>query len=266
MKAAKVRLFVAASLSGGVTLRLDPAATHYAAAVRRLGVGDSLALFNGRDGEWRATITEIAREGCAVAVADMSRPQTSETDVWIAAAPIKRARMTALVEKATELGVSRVQPVVTRRTVVSRINAGRLLSNARRAAEQCGRLSAPGVGEPQTLERFLGSLDPSRGLLWCDESGDSPPIARALDGLNKSGLRRPWAVLIGPEGGFDRNERTLVSGHGGVLGVDLGPRLLRSETAATVALGILQSRVAAPPEANAPQSGRHLPREGGTGS
>ena len=246
MKVAKVRLFVETSLSGGAMLDLDPAAAHRVATVMRLGVGDSLVLFNGRDGEWRATIAGIGRRSCAIVARDMLRPQAAETDVWIAAAPIKRARMTALVEKAAELGVTRVQPVVTRRTVVSRVNVGRLLSTAREAAEQCGRLSVPAVGAPATLERFLGSLDPSRGLLWCDESGGSPPVVAALDGLREPDLRRSWAVLIGPEGGFDRAERTLIAGHGRVLGVDLGPWLLRSETAATVALGILQSRLAMP--------------------
>ena len=246
MKAAGIRLFIEAPLSAGATLDLDSATAHRVAAVMRLGVGDSLVLFNGRDGEWRAAITGIGRRSCAVVARDMLRPQAAEADVWIAAAPIKRARMTVLVEKAAELGVTRVQPVATRRTVVSRVNAGRLLAAARGAAEQCGRLSVPAVGAPVTLERFLGSLDPSRGLLWCDESGGSPPVAAALDGLGGSGRRRPWAVLIGPEGGFDRAERTLIAGHGRVLGVDLGPLLLRSETAATVALGILQSRLAAP--------------------
>ena len=246
MKAAKVRLFVEASLSGGAMLDLDPAAAHRVAAVMRLGVGDSLIVFNGRDGEWRAAIAGVGRRSCAVVARDMLRPQADEADVWIAAAPIKRARMAALVEKATELGVTRVQPVVTRRTVVSRVNAGRLLAAAREAAEQCGRLSVPAVGAPVTLERFLGSLDLARGLLWCDESGGSPPVAAALDGLRAPDPRRPWAVLVGPEGGFDGAERTLIAGHGRVLGVDLGPRLLRSETAATVALGMLQSRLAAP--------------------
>ena len=246
MKAARVRLFVDAPLSGGATLDLDPAAAHRVAAVMRLGVGDSLVLFNGRDGEWRAEITGTGRRRCAVVARDVLRPQAPEADVWIAAAPIRRARMAALVEKATELGVTRVQPVVTRRTAVSRPDAGRLLSVAREAAEQCGRLSVPAVGAPAALERFLQALEPSRGLLWCDEAGGGAPVAAALGGLRGPDLRRPWAVLVGPEGGFDHAERTRIAGHGRVLGVDLGPRILRSETAATVALGVLQSRLAEP--------------------
>ena len=246
VKVAKVRLFVESSLSSGATLDLDSAAAHYAGTVMRLGIGDSLVLFNGRDGEWQATVAEMGQRSCAIIVQDMLRPQATEADIWIVAAPIKRARMTALAEKATELGATYIQPVVTRRTVVSRTNVDRLLSSAKEAAEQCGRLSVPGVGEPVTLNRFLGSLDLSRRLLWCDESGDSPPIAKVLDGLDGSDLQGPWAVLIGPEGGFDLAERTFIASHERVLGVDLGPRLLRSETAATVALGILQSRVTVP--------------------
>ena len=245
VKEAKVRLFVEAPLSSGATLDLVRDASHYATNVMRLRVGDPLILFNGRDGEWRAEIQQMARRACSVAVQELLCPQPVERDLWIATAPIKRARMELLVEKATELGVTRIQPVITRRTVVSRTNVQRLTSQAREAAEQCGRLSVPHVAEPVTLGRFLESVGPPQRILWCDESGESPPISDALGGLTVVERDGPWIVLTGPEGGFDPSERELIGEDRHALAVNLGPRVLRSETAVIVTLGILQSWMSA---------------------
>lgn len=241
VKASKVRLFVDSPLSSGTIVELERDAVHYVANVMRLGVGDPLILFNGVDGEWRAEIEKTERRTCIVAIREMLRPQTREADLWIAAAPIKRARMELLVEKATELGVTRIQPVITSRTVVSRTNVDRLVAQAKEAAEQCGRLSIPSVTEPVPLSRFLESAVSPRWILWCDESGESAPVAEVLARVTVSERVGPWTLLVGPEGGFDPTERNLIGKSNSVLGIDLGPRVLRSETAAIVALGILQT-------------------------
>ena len=241
VKDAKVRLFVEAPLSEDSEFVLDRDAAHYVCNVMRLGVGDSLILFNGRDGEWRADVQQSARRECVVVLNESLKPQPQERDVWVAAAPIKRARMEMLVEKATELGVTRIQPVITRRTTTPRTNVVRLTSQAKEAAEQCGRLSVPSVAEPMALGQFLESAERPRHILWCDESGDSPPVSEALGGLSGAAREGAWVLLIGPEGGFDPAERELISEADQVLLIDLGPRTLRSETAAIVALGILQS-------------------------
>jgi len=241
VKEAKVRLFVEAPLSGSSTLLLDPDAAHYVTKVMRLGIGDPLVLFNGHDGEWRADIQQLARRECVVAINESLRPQAREPVLWVAAAPIKRARMEVLVEKATELGGTHIQPVITRRTTVPRTNIARLTAQAKEAAEQCGRLSVPSVAEPMGLERFLESTERPCQILWCDESGESPPVSAALGSLTDAAREGPWVLLIGPEGGFDPVERELIGNTSHVLPVDLGPLVLRSETAAIVALGILQS-------------------------
>ena len=245
VKEAKVRLFVEAPLMADSPLALDRDAAHYVSNVMRLGVGDSLILFNGRDGEWRADVQQSTRRECVVVLNESLKPQPLELDLWVAAAPIKRARMELLVEKATELGVTHIQPVITRRTTVPRANVVRLTSQAKEAAEQCGRLSVPGVAAPVALDRFLESAERPSRILWCDESGESPPVSEALGGLTGAARNAAWALLIGPEGGFDPVERDLISKTGHVLRVDLGPRILRSETAVIVALGILQSWMSA---------------------
>ena len=151
--------------------------------------------------------------------------------------------MDILIEKVTELGVDLIQPVLTSRTVVTRLSMPRLQAHAREAAEQCGRLTVPDISEPVSLDQFLESVGQARRILWCDESGDSVSISKAVAGLDASDRDVPWSLLIGPEGGFDPSERTLIAGNKAVMGVDLGPRVLRSETAAIVALGLWHSLI-----------------------
>ncbi len=244
VRKSSVRLFVNETLAEGASLELTRDAAHYVSNVMRLGVGDPIVLFNGRDGEWQGTIRRATRKGCTVGLLGSLRSQPVELDVWIAAALVKRARMDFLVEKATELGVTRIVPVTTRRTVVSRANVNRLTLRATEAAEQCGRLSVPEVMEVQELELFLASLDAGSQVLWCDESGDSPAVNAVLARLSKTDHSGPWILLTGPEGGFDQSERKLIGGHAKVTGIDLGRHVLRSETADTVALGIFQAWMA----------------------
>lgn len=240
-KDSNVRLYVDGPLASGSSLNLTSDQVHYVANVMRLGTGDSVILFNGTDGEWRAGIERLERRSGAVRLSERLRPQTVEADVWVAMAPIKRVRMELLVEKAAELGATRLQPVVTRRTVVSRVNVGRLSAQAREAAEQCGRLSVPAVADPMGLEDFLASSETPACILWCDESGGSMPIVDVLSGLTAAERGGPMALLIGPEGGFEPSERERLRGMPRVRGVDLGARVLRAETAVIVALGILQA-------------------------
>jgi 16S rRNA (uracil1498-N3)-methyltransferase len=241
-----VRLFVKNTLVRSKSIELTHDAAHYVTNVMRLGVGDSLTLFNGRDGEWEGLIQRAERKSTIVNLMRLMRSQTVEPDVWMAVAPIKRTRMEYLIEKVTELGVTRILPVTTRRSVVSRINVERLRLRAIEAAEQCGRLSIPDIAELQQLERFLETLEAGSQVVWCDESGESPAIVSMLPELLEAGRKGPWVLLIGPEGGFNHVERKLLSDHTKVMGIHLSPYVLRSETAATVVLGIFQALILNP--------------------
>lgn len=233
----KTRLFVAADLAGGLSIALDPPQAHYVKSVLRLSVGDAVALFNGRDGEWLGRIDELGKARCSVKLFEQRRPQSAEPDLWLVFAPIKRARIDYLAEKATELGVSALYPVYSQRTIVDRVNLDRMRANAIEAAEQTNRLTIPELREAQPLNRLLANWPAERRLLLCDESGASPLIGEALPGLAPG----PWAVLIGPEGGFTETELDGLKKLPFVCAVGLGPRLLRAETAALAALAAFQA-------------------------
>jgi 16S rRNA (uracil1498-N3)-methyltransferase len=203
----------------------------------RLKRGDEIAVFNGRDGEWRAAIEGFGRGWCSLDLRERSRAQTAVPDLWLLFAPIKRARVDFIAEKATELGAAELMPVITRYTAIRRVNTQRLRANAIEAAEQCGRLSVPEVHEPEALEAWLARWPPERRLLFCDESGAGAEPAAALARAEPG----PWAILIGPEGGFDEAERRMIRELPGACAISLGPRTLRAETAAMVALGLWQS-------------------------
>jgi 16S rRNA (uracil1498-N3)-methyltransferase len=233
----QTRLFVEADLAPGETLTLSPEQTHYLKTVLRLKEGTAIAIFNGRGGEYRARIAGFGRGWCEVALEAQTRAQGDDPDLWLLFAPIKRARIDFLVEKATELGVSALYPVMTRHTAVERVNLARLRANAIEAAEQSERLSVPLLHAPQPLERVLDAWDSSRRLLLCDESGTSPPIAIALAGVRAG----KWAVLVGPEGGFAETELDALKKLPFVCPVGLGPRVLRADTAALAGLAVLQA-------------------------
>lgn len=237
----QARLFVSTALQEAAIVELDSDRAHYLRHVLRLGNGDAVSLFNGTDGEWRATIEATGKRGARLSVGARLRDQEPEPDLWLVFAPIKRARIDFIAEKATELGVSALVPVFTRYTNMTRVNAERLRSIAIEAAEQTERLSVPEVSEPVTLEKLAQSWPRQRRLLMADESGGGEPIAAALGRLDASAKRSPWAILIGPEGGFHRDELDLLRKLDFVTAVGLGPRILRADTAALAALSCWQA-------------------------
>ena len=232
-----IRLYVPHDLALGAELALDHGQTHYLASVMRQGVGDELLLFNGRDGEWRVRIGAVTKRAVAVKAEAMIRPQTIGPDVELLIALVKRGRLETIVEKAAELGARRVRPVLTERTNADRARVERLTAIATEAAEQTGRLDVPEVTEPIKLDKLLKAWEPGRRLLFCDEAGDARPIPEALKGQPVG----PWAILIGPEGGFSPAERERLRVLDYAVPATLGPRILRADTAAISALTLWQT-------------------------
>ncbi len=237
------RLFVGADLTPGAEVPLDEAHVHYLRNVMRRPDGAPLLLFNGRDGEWRGTLSFRGKKSAVAELGERTREQAPEPDVWLCFAPVKRARIDYIAEKATELGVSVLQPVVTRHTAVERVNVGRLQANAIEAAEQTERLTVPEVREAVDLGKLLDRWPDGRRLMMCDETGGGPPIAEALSGLDESARAAPWAIVIGPEGGFAETELQALRRIKDVTSVGLGPRILRADTAALAALACWQALV-----------------------
>lgn len=233
----KLRLYVEAALAAGLRVTPDNKQLHYLLHVMRAKVGDRVSLFNGRDGEWLARVTDVSKRSCSLDCDRMIAKQGDVPDLWLCFAPIKRTPADYIVQKATELGVRMLQPVVTRRTIASRINLERMRANAIEAAEQSGRTSIPEIRAPLALDKLLAAWPKERRLIFCDESGDAPPLAQAL----RTDKDQPCAILIGPEGGFEPAERDALRAHGLVTSIALGPRILRADTAALAALAIWQS-------------------------
>jgi len=232
------RLYVDAPLAAGAKVALDRAQAHYLGAVMRLRSGDRVLVFNGRDGEWSATL-EVLKRAAGLIVDGKTRDQTQPGDLHYVFAPLKTARLDYMVQKAVEMGVSRLQPVLTRHGQVVRVNTQRMRANAIEAAEQCGILSLPAIEEPMTLPRFLAERDPARQLVFCDEDAEVTNPVSALTGQPRSSL----AVLTGPEGGFAEEERALLLRQVNVTRLSLGPRILRADTAAVAALALVQATV-----------------------
>ncbi len=233
----KIRLFVRVDLGPEAEVPLDTDQAHYLFNVMRLGPEAPVTIFNGRDGEWFARVTRVARNGGTLAVFAQGAPQRRPPDLTLLFAPIKKARTDFIVEKATELGCARIQPVFTRHTNSERLRLDRLRAHAVEAAEQCGETHVPELAEPARLDRLLDGWDPARRLMFCDESRVARPAAEALAGAPAG----PWAILIGPEGGFAEEELTRLRGLPFVLSVTLGPRVLRADTAAVAAVTLWQS-------------------------
>lgn len=231
------RLFVDADLAPGIAVALDDGQAHYLTHVLRLGDGDKVCLFNGRDGEWRASLARQGKKGAALIPMDLLGAQPVEAETILVFAPIRGAKVEFIAEKATELGASRLLPAVTRRTVIDKANSQRMRANAIEAAEQCGRLAVPAIDDIRKLDQVLGAWDPAIPLFFCDEAGDAPHLLEAAKGIGQG----PAALLIGPEGGFDPVERVLLRRLGFVRPVGLGPRILRAETAAIAGLALLQT-------------------------
>lgn len=229
----RIRLFVDTPLASGSTITLEHKEAHYLTAVMRLNKGDAIALFNGRDGEWRAEIGAGTKKTLSVHPREQLKPQMSGPDIALLFAPIKQGRIDWLVEKATELGVSAFYPVMTKRTQASRLPEDRLRAHAKEAAEQCERLDLPRFYPLKPLTSWLEGWDPARKLFFCDETGNAEPAPKAL--ANAQG---PIAILIGPEGGFDPGELDFLRRLPYATGMTLGPRVLRADTAALAALSV----------------------------
>lgn len=232
------RLFVDAALASGETVALERGQSNYLGNVLRLSSGDSILVFNGRDGEWQASIAGRKRPDSLTVIAQ-ARPQDRLPNLAYVFAPLKHARLDYMVQKAVEMGASMLQPVLTRFTQVARVNSERMHANVIEAAEQCGILSIAEVAEPMALDRYLGQRDGQRRLVFCDEAADVADPWRALQGdpLGASGVD----VLIGPEGGFAEEERALLLRQPRILRLSLGPRVLRADTAGVAALALVQA-------------------------
>lgn len=220
------RLFVRTGLGEGVGAELDAGQANYLGNVMRLGLGSEVLLFDGANGEWLARVAEAGRKRMTLTVERRTREQEAVPDCILAFAPVKRAQTDWLVEKATELGIAALQPVMTRRTIAERVKLERLQSIAIEAAEQCNRTSLPIIAEPVPLEAFLRGND--RTLYFADENGGAPVAAAMKPG--------PAAIMVGPEGGFTDEERALVRSAPSAVAISLGPRILRAETAALAAV------------------------------
>jgi len=231
------RLFVDTPLGEGRTVTLERDQSNYLGNVMRLKAGDAILVFNGRDGEWRASIAGRKRPD-SLAIESRTRPQDGLPDLAYVFAPLKHARLDYMVQKAVEMGASRLQPVLTRFTQVSRINGERMRANVIEAAEQCGILSLASVADPLPLERYLTSRDPMRLLVFCDEAAE---IADPLGALKANRGAAGIDVLIGPEGGFAGEERALLLRQPQILRLALGPRILRADTAGVAALALVQA-------------------------
>lgn len=230
------RLFLDAGLTSGAEVVLDRSQTNYLLNVLRLKHGEAVLVFNGRDGEWRGSLSGTGKRTASLRIEALLRPQPPPGDLHYLFAPLKHARLDYVVQKAVEMGVSHLQPVITRHTQVARVNLGRVRANAIEAAEQCGVLHVPTVGGAIGFEE--ATRDPGRLIVFCDESAE---VADPIAALMAARPRMPISILIGPEGGFDEAERSSLTGRPNVLRMALGPRILRADTAAVAALALVQA-------------------------
>jgi len=232
------RLFVDAPLAAGATVALARDQSNYLGNVLRLAAGATVLVFNGSDGEWRAAISGRKRAD-TLEILNPVRPQDHLRDLAYVFAPLKHARLDYMVQKAVEMGASRLQPVMTRFTQAARVNVDRMRANVVEAAEQCGILTLSSVAEPVSLDKFLTQREPQRLLVFCDEAAEQ---AGPLPALERAGTKGQGIdVLVGPEGGFAEEERSLLLRQPSILRLSLGPRILRADTAAVAALALVQA-------------------------
>jgi 16S rRNA (uracil1498-N3)-methyltransferase len=227
-----IRLYIEAPLAAGTAIETTPSQAHYLSGVMRRAVGDPVHLFNGRDGEWTGRIASLSRHKATIGVATLLRPQIADADLWLAFAILKRDATDLVVQKATELGVSALLPVLTERTNAARVNLDRLRSIAIEAAEQSERLTVPDIHPVMQLHDFLASWPSGRSLFVAMEHANTPPLLP---------MKGPSGLLVGPEGGFGPRDQMLLDDWDFVCPVSLGPRILRAETAAIVGLALLQA-------------------------
>jgi len=231
------RLFVYAPLETGKSIETDRAQANYLLNVLRLREGGNVLLFNGRDGEWSAEVVPEGRKSATLKIIEQTRPQTPPNDLHYLFAPLKQARMDYMVQKAVEMGAGVLQPVLTQYTQLRKVNLEKMRSYAVEAAEQCGILSIPEIREPVGLEQLFDGFEDKRRLIFCDEAEDAASSFESLVTLRGERL----AILIGPEGGFSEDERTLLNDQDFVMSIALGPRILRADTAAVAALAVIQA-------------------------
>ena len=232
------RLHVETSLSDGVEFALAKEQAHYLVHVLRQGQGDAVALFNGHDGEWLSYITTVTKKSVDVRVERNTSAVKAPPDIDYLFAPLKHARLDYMVQKATELGARRLRPVISQRTIAERVNLERMKANAVEAAEQCNLVFVPEVLEPITLAKALAAWDPSRRLIYCDETAS---VANPIESLKL--IKPPAAVLVGPEGGFTNEERAHLKSLPFVTAISLGPRIMRADTVAIAALAVVQATI-----------------------
>jgi 16S rRNA (uracil1498-N3)-methyltransferase len=234
------RLFVEARLRAEASLPLDRAQANYLLNVLRFSEGDPLLVFNGQDGEWRAELGATSRKAAVLRVVEQTRPQPAESRIHYCFAPLKHARLDYMVQKAVEMGAGLLQPVLTRHTQVSRINLDRMRANAIEAAEQCGVLAVPAIGDEIKFERWLAEWPREQLLVFCDEDAERRGFAEAL-AAGTAGPAGAIGVLVGPEGGFAEDERAALLALPHIARLSLGPRILRADTAAVAALALVQA-------------------------
>jgi 16S rRNA (uracil1498-N3)-methyltransferase len=231
------RLFVEHPLAEGARVPCTPEQASYLRGVLRLREGDDILIFNGQDGEWRARLSEQGKRGAVLEAVTLVRAQAGGPDIHYLFAPLKRARLDYMVQKATEMGVSRLVPVLTRHTVAERVNIERMRANAIEAAEQCGILRVPDVAGPVKLPALLEGWEGPRALIFCDEGAEQADPLVALARVPPG----PLSVLIGPEGGFSPDEREMIRAVPQVTAISLGPRIMRADTAAVAALALVNA-------------------------
>lgn len=231
------RLFVDAPLAAGGLIPVGAEQANYLLNVLRLDTGSVILVFNGRDGEWRTEIAERTKKACTLVCQERVREQENGPDIDYLFAPLKRSRLDYMVQKAVEMGVARLRPVLTQHTIAERVNLDRMRANAIEAAEQCGILRVPEVCEPVKLEKALDGWDQDRTLVFCDESASVANPMQALAGIGRGKL----SVLVGPEGGFSEAEQKLLRAKPYAKAISLGPRILRADTAAVAALAVVNA-------------------------
>ncbi|MEA2938273.1 MAG: rRNA (uracil1498-N3)-methyltransferase [Alphaproteobacteria bacterium] len=237
------RLYFDVPLGSGAHLPLDAQQANYLRNVLRLKGGEAVLVFNGREGEWRATLADGGKRALSLVIAERTREQTPVLDLDYVFAPLKHARLDYMVQKAVEMGAARLQPVLTRHTQVARVNLERMQANAVEAAEQCGILTLPEIAAPVTLDRMIAARDPARLLVFCDEDADvtDPVAALTAARTGRGSGPMPLAVLVGPEGGFAADERATLRKLPNTVRLALGPRILRADTAAVAALALVEA-------------------------
>ncbi len=237
------RLFVDAALAEGGELPLEREQANYLVNVLRLKPGADVLIFNGRDGEWRAQLAASGKKGAKLGILARTREKTAAVDLHYLFAPLKHARLDYMVQKAVEMGASRLSPILTRHTQAERVNLARVRANAIEAAEQCGILDIAEIAEPVKFDAFVRAWKPDRLLVFCDEDAEVKDPVAALSAARGGGIAGQLAVsvVIGPEGGFAEDERAALLALPNVIRLALGPRILRADTAAVAALALIQA-------------------------